>query len=82
MTTQDKIKDKIAEHKWILIRNGEARNVFDNRREAIKHFKELLKQTLSDFDKQDKTDEYDYPINIPHIEIKPLVWREAYLSLL
>ena len=35
-----------------------------------------------DFDKQDKTNEYDYPIKIPQIEIKPIEEREAFLSLL
>jgi hypothetical protein len=74
------MKDKNA--KWILMRNGEARNVFENRKEAVKHFKELLKQTLKDFDKQDKTDEYDYPILIPETEIKPIEGRDAFLSLL
>lgn len=68
--------------KWILIRKGEVRNVFDSRRDAVKYFKEILKQTLKDFDKQDKTDEYDYPISIPEMEIKPVKEREAYLSLL
>lgn len=67
--------------KWILIRNGEVRNVFASRREAVKHFKKLLKQTLSDFEKQDRTDEYDYSIKIPAMEIKPVEEREAYLSL-
>lgn len=67
--------------KWVLIRNGEVRNVFDSRREAVKHFKKLLTQTLKDFAKQDRTDEYDYAIKIPSIEIKPVEEREAYLSL-
>ena len=66
---------------WILIRDGEVRNVFENRKEAVKHFKELLKQTMKDFDKQDKSDEYDYPIKIPEIEIKPVELKESYLSL-
>ena len=70
------------ENKWILIRSGEVRNIFDNRREAVKYFKRILKQTLKDFEKQDKIDEYDYPIKIPEIEIKPIDWRPAYLSLL
>ena len=75
--TEDKLKAK-----WVLIRKGEVRNVFNNRKEAIIHFKSLLKQTLKDFDKQDKIDEYDYPILIPEMEIKPVEEREAYLSLL
>lgn len=68
--------------KWIFIRNGEVRNVFLNRKEAIKYFKELLKQTLKDVDKQDKNDAYTYPIDIPKMEFKPIETREAYLSLL
>jgi hypothetical protein len=68
--------------KWIFIRNDEVRYVFNNRKEAIRYFKDLLKQTLKDFDKQDKTDEYTYPILIPKMEIKPIEIREAYLSLL
>jgi len=73
---------KNKEQSWILIRNGEVRNTFKNRKEAVKHFKELLKQTLKDFEKQDKTDEYDYPIKIPEIEIKPVEERKSHLSLL
>lgn len=66
---------------WVLIRDGEVRNVFKNRQEAVKHFKELLNQTLKDFDKQDKTNTYDYPIKIPMTEIKPIQQREPYLGL-
>ena len=68
--------------KWILIRDGKVRNVFDNRRDAIKHFKKLLKQTLKDFEKQDKSDEFDYHFKIFETEIKPVEEREAYLSLI
>lgn len=67
---------------WILIREGEVRNVFINRKEAIKHFKKLLERTLKDFETQDKTGEYDYPIIIPKTEIKPVKWRDSDLSLL
>lgn len=74
--------EKNKEQNWILIRNGEVRNVFKDRREAVKYFKELLEQTLKDFKKQDKTNEYDYPIKIPETEIKPVEWRESHLSLL
>ena len=70
------------EQNWILIRDGEVRNVFKNRREAVKHFKELLKQTLGDFEKQDKTDEYEYPIKIPETEIKQVKEYKSYLSLI
>ena len=68
--------------KWIYFRDGQARGIFNSRKEAVIYFKELLKQTLKDFDKQDKTDEYDYPIEIVRQEIKPLDERDADLSLL
>jgi len=67
---------------WIAVRNYEVIKIFKDRKEAVKYFKELLKQTLKDFEKQDRTDEYDYPIKIPEIEIKPIEEREAFLSLL
>jgi len=67
--------------KWVYIRSGEVRGVFKNRKEAVKYFKELLKQTLKDFEKQDKNNEFDYPIDIPEQKIVPVEKREAYLSL-
>ena len=67
---------------WICVRNTEVIKIFKDRKEAVKYFKELLKQTLKDFDKQDTSDEYDYPITIPQIEFYPIQEREAYLSLL
>lgn len=67
--------------KWVLIRNGEVRQVFDNRREAVKYFKEVLKQVLKDFDKQDKTDEFDYSIKFPETKIIPIHERGAFLGL-
>ncbi len=70
------------EKNWILIRDGEVRNVFKNRIEAVKYFIELLEQTLKDFKKQDKTNEFNYPIRIPETIIKPVEWRESHLSLL
>ena len=72
----------LKEQKWILIRDGKVRNVFKNRKEAVKYFKELLNQTLKDFEKQDKTDGYDYPIKIFETEIKPVEERQSYLSLI
>jgi len=77
MKSEDRLKAK-----WIYVRNGEIRGVFENRKEAVKYLKALLKQTLKDFDKQDKTNEYDYPINIPEQKIIPVEKREAFLSLL
>ncbi len=66
---------------WVAYRNGESCGVFKNRKEAVKWFKELLKQTLKDFDKQDKTDNFDYPIEIKRIIIEPIYKRETYLGL-
>jgi hypothetical protein len=68
--------------KWVLIRDGEVRYVFENRKESVKYLKLSLKQTLKDFDKQDKNDEYDYSILIPKTEIKPICERDAEMSLL
>ena len=66
---------------WIAVRNYEVIKVFRDRKEAVKYLKALLKQTLKDFDKQDTSDEYDYPITIPQIEFYPIKEREAYLGL-
>ena len=71
----------MKEQSWIETRNGEVRNVFKNREEAVKHFKKLLKQALKDFDKQDKPCEYDYAIKIPEIEFKPVEERDSSLGL-
>jgi hypothetical protein len=71
----------VKSKEWILVRNGEVRNIFKDRRDAVKYLKKILKQTLKDFDKQDKTDEFDYPIKIFGFEIKPIDKREAYLGL-
>ena len=68
-------------NKWIIIRKGEVVGVFQNRQEGIKHFKEMLKQTLKDLDTQDKTNQYDYMIKFPETIIKPLEERKAYLGL-
>lgn len=76
MNREDRLKAK-----WVLIRKGEIRYVFESRKEAVKHFKKILKQVLKDFDKQDKTNEYDYPIEFPETRIIPVEKREAYLGL-
>jgi hypothetical protein len=67
---------------WVLIRDGTVTNVFNNRREAVKYLKRMLRQTSIDFEKQDKNDEYDYEILIPRIEIIPILERDAGMSLL
>lgn len=68
--------------KWVLIRNGEVRNVFKDRKKAVAYFKELLSQTFKDFEGQDTSNEYTYPIVIPETKIIPIEEREAYLSLI
>jgi hypothetical protein len=65
----------------VCVRDGEVCNVFNNRKEAIKYLKSLLKQSLNDYDKQDKTNEYTYSIKIPSIEIKPIKKRNSFLGL-
>jgi len=77
-----KMARKQEKPNWIAVRNYEVIKIFKDRKEAVKYFKELLKQTLKDFDKQDTSDEYDYQIIIPQIEFYPIKEREAYLSLL
>lgn len=72
---------KTPTEKWIAYRNGSPCGVFENRKEAVKWFKELLKETLKNFDKQDKTDEYDYNIEIKSIIIEPIKLRPSYLAL-
>ena len=67
--------------KWIAYRNQEACGVFDNRKEAVKWLKGLLRQTLKDFEKQDKTDEFDYNIEIHRLTIEPVEKRKEYLGL-
>lgn len=75
------MEDKYKDCKWVLIRNGEVRNIFNNRKEAVKHLNKLLKQTIKDFHKQDKNNDYDYKILIPSIEIKPIEERPSYLGI-
>ena len=79
MTLTENTKKKIDY--WVLIRDGEVRNVFVSRRLAVKYLKEILKQALDDFKNQDRTDEFDYSITIPKTEIKPINIREAHLGL-
>ena len=69
-------------NKWIFLRNNEVRMIFNNRKEAIKYFKDLLKQTLKDINKQDKTDECDYEIEIPLMQFREVNERSADLSLI
>ena len=68
-------------NKWIAYREGEAIGVFENRKEAVKWFKGLINQTLKDLDNQDKTDEFDYNIEIKRIVIEPLIERGNFLGL-
>jgi len=77
-----KMARKSLNTNWICVRNCEVIKIFKDRKEAVKYLKELLKQTLKDFDKQDTSNEYDYSITIPQIEFYPIKEREAFLSLL
>lgn len=67
--------------KWIAYRNGEVCGVFQNRKNEVKWLKDILKQTLSDFSEQDKTDEFDYAIDMKGIIIKPVHERSPELGL-
>jgi len=67
--------------KWVMLRDGLVTNIFQNRKDAIKHFKEMLNQTLKDLNNQDKVDEYDYSIEIPKIQILSVQERKSYLGL-
>lgn len=80
MTKSKKDNGNIKEG-WVLMREGETKNIFKNRKAAVTYLRELLAQTLEDFKDQDKTDTYDYSFKIPEIEIKPVDWRESYLGL-
>jgi len=66
---------------WIATRNGEPCGIFDNRKKAVIWIKELLKQTLKDLDKQDKTNEFNYQIEIPEYKIKEVKTRKDFLGL-
>jgi hypothetical protein len=66
---------------WVAVDDFGVVGVFLDRKEAVKWFKELLKRTLKDFDKQDKIDEYDYPITINKLNIYPFKQRDTFLGL-
>ncbi len=66
---------------WVATRDGETCGVFMDRKSAVKWIKELLSQTLKDLKPQDKTDEFDYPIEIPRYEIKQVNNRKPFLGL-
>ncbi len=66
---------------WIATRNNQIQRIFRNRKEAVKWLKDLLKQTLEDFENQDKTDEFDYPISIKEIHIGEYDTRNPSLGM-
>lgn len=64
--------------RWIAIRGEEIVKVFETREEAVSWLKVCLKQTLKDFDKQDREDNtYTYSISFPSLTIKPIRERDA-----
>lgn len=71
----------MGNQKWVAYREGEVIGIFKDRKESIKYLKELLTQTLKDFENQDKTDEFDYKIDLRRITIEPIKKRESYLGL-
>ena len=66
---------------WVATRDGRVVGTFVNRKQAVKWIKKLLSQTLKDLSKQDKTNEFDYPIEIPRYEIKETKQRKHFLGL-
>jgi len=73
----EKMKD---EGFWLVTRDKIPCRSFNTRMEAVKWLKKVLKQVLKDFEKQDKSDEYDYEINLKSIEINHYDNRKAYLG--
>ena len=67
--------------KWAMIRNDKITNIFENREDAIKHFRKLLKQNLKDLKPQEHITEFDYEIIIPSFKILEVEERPAYLGL-
>jgi hypothetical protein len=69
------------EENWIVLRDDEPVASFKTREKAIGWLKSALKQTLSDFDKQDKPCEYDYNVEIKKINIRRVIQRKYYLGI-
>jgi phenolic acid decarboxylase len=66
---------------WVCYRNDYVIEVFNTRQEGIKYLKKLLNQTLRDINKQDKSNEYNYQVKFPAIELTRVICRESYLGL-
>lgn len=66
---------------WLATRNDIPCEVFFDRKDAVMWLKNILKQTLKDFDSQDKTNEFDYEIDLQSIKIKRWRRREPDLGL-
>jgi hypothetical protein len=66
---------------WIAFVDDKPCNSFPTRKEAVKWLKDILKQESCDYEKQDRTNEYDYNILIRKLEIRKVEKREAYLGL-
>jgi len=65
---------------WLATRDGIPCGSFDSREKAISWLKKILRQISTDFDKQDKPCEFDYPVDIKGIKIKQYEEREPYLG--
>lgn len=65
---------------WLATIDGMPCESFNDRKNAVRWFKDVLKQVLKDFDTQDETDKYDYNIEFRKIEIKCFDKRETYLG--
>jgi len=65
---------------WLATRGGEPCGSFETRKDAIKWLKAILRQVSTNYDKQDKTDEYNYEIELKEIEIRRYESRQPYLG--
>ena len=63
------------------MRNEEPCAVFKTRKKAVAWIKKVIEQTLSDLSKQDKTDEFNYPVELNHHRFIYIENRPYYLGL-
>jgi len=67
---------------WIATRGDIVCSTFKTRKEAVTWFKELLKQTLKDYENQDKTNEFNYEISIKLLNISYVKYGPTWLWLI
>jgi len=69
------------ERAWIAFRGGEPCEVFAKREQAVKWLKGLLKQTLKNYQEQDKPCQFDYEILFERLEIRRVRFRTEDMGL-